>query len=120
MGNPNQINSRIYVNIDGKRQPLKAGTKFTTGGIERESVLGDAGVEGFSEKTSAPSIDATLLLRADVSLKQIQAIANSTIHLVMDGGKEFVFEGAWCEKANEVSGGEVSAKFGAMSCKEVK
>jgi hypothetical protein len=113
------LTGRIFITVKGKRLNSKEGAKIHTGGIERTGETGDVGVLGYTEKPTIPFVECVIKHDANTSLKDIQSIVDTTISADTDTKRSFIFQGAWCAKANEMSNGEVSVRFEAMKCDEV-
>lgn len=114
-----QVTGRVYISLSGiGRIRSKEGAKLNTGGIEREAAISDAGVDGFSEKVVAPSVDCTIHHTADIRLSQLQAFADGTLTFETDTGRVFTLRNAWCAKPPELNKGEVSLQFQAQECME--
>lgn len=113
------VTGRIFITVGGKRLASKEGAKLSLGGVERETVLADTGVVGFSEKTVAPSVECTVAHTADFSMKEMQEMKDVSISFDTDTGKSFVLSNAWCAKQIELEKGEVKLTFGALNCAEV-
>lgn len=113
-----QVSGRVFISVNGTRLRSKEGAKLNTGGIEREAVTSDSGVDGYTEKFSAPQVDCTISLTTDVSLASLQALTGMTLTFETDIGKIFTLRDAWCAKAPELSKGEVTLVFNAVECIE--
>lgn len=114
----NQVTGRVFVAVNGKRLRSKEGAKLKFGGVEREAVMGDTGVLGYSEKTSAPEVECTIAHMADTSLKELTDFADGSVQFETDTGKVFQLSGAWCAGGLELDKGEVKVKFQGMNCEE--
>jgi len=114
----NQITGRAYITVKGERLRSKEGASLKFGGVEREDVLGDAGVLGYSEKITAPEVECTIAHNAAFSLKTFMEITDETVIFETDTGKTYSLRNAWCKGALELSKGEVKVRFGAISCEE--
>jgi hypothetical protein len=114
----NQITGRAYITIKGARLRSKEGATLKFGGVEREDVLGDAGVLGYAEKVIAPEVECTLAHNAAFSLKSFMDITDESLHFETDTGKIYSMTNAWCKGALELTKGEVKLRFGAISCEE--
>ena len=119
MAKPNQVTGRVTIFADQKRLLSKEGAKLNTGGVERETVLGDAGVHGYSEKSVAPGIECTISHMGNTSLSELNAMTNVTLNFECDSGAQYVIRNAWLTKPCELSKGEVSLSFAGISCEEL-
>jgi hypothetical protein len=114
-----QITGRIAIIVRGERLSSKEGATLQFSDFEREGVAGDAGVLGYSEKTSIPQIEATIAHSAQTRLADFQAMEDETVSFDADTGTSYVLRNAWCTNALELSKGEVKITFQGIKCEEV-
>ncbi|KIO49595.1 phage tail tube protein [Nitrosospira sp. NpAV] len=114
----NQVTGRVFVSVNGKRLASKEGAKLGFGGIEREAVLGDSGVLGYSEKTAVPYVECTIAHKGDTSLKELQDTTDASVTFEADTGKVYMLRNAWSAKAIELDKGEVALRFEGISAEE--
>lgn len=113
-----QVAGRVFLTINGQRLRSKEGAGLETGGIEREPVVSDSGVDGFVEKIVAPKVDAKVSLTDDVRLKDLQAFKDGTLVFETDTGRVYTLTNAWNAKPPKLEKGEVTLEFGAVECLE--
>lgn len=113
------VTGRVFITVNGKRLSSKEGAKLMFGGVERETVLADTGVVGYSEKTVAPGVECTIAHTADFNMQEMQDMKDVSMSFDTDSGKTFVLSNAWCAKQLELEKGEVKLTFAALSCTEV-
>lgn len=113
-----QIAGRVFITINTQRLRSKEGASLEPGGIEREAVVSDSGVDGFTEKFVAPKVDCKVSLTADIKLAALQAFKNGTLIFETDTGRVYTLSGAWCAKPPKLEKGEVTLEFGAVECLE--
>lgn len=113
-----QVTGRVFISVGGRRLRSKEGASLNTGGASREAVVGDDSVHGYQEKLTAPSVDCTISHTADTSLKELQAMTDTTLLFETDSGKTFTLSHAWLANPPELSKGEVKLKFEATNCEE--
>lgn len=113
-----QVTGRVFISLGGKRLRSKEGATLNIGGESREAVVGDDSVHGFTAKLNAPSVDCAISHTADTSLKELQAITDTTLLFETDTGKTYTLSHAWVSNPPELSKGEVKLKFEAVSCEE--
>lgn len=113
-----QVTGRAYVNVNGQRLRSKPGAKLKFGGVEREPVVGDDSVHGYSEKLTAPSVECTISHTADTNLQELQATTSATVTFETDTGKTFLLQEAWTANALELTNGEVAITFNGVRCEE--
>lgn len=114
----NQVTGKVHISVNGKRLASKEGGKLGFGTVEREAVLGDSGVLGYSEKPTTPYIECTIAHKGDTSLKEFQDITDASITFESDTGKVYMLRNAWNAKAIEMDRGEVALRFEGMSAEE--
>jgi hypothetical protein len=114
-----QINGRVTLTLAGKRLASKEGAKLMTGGVEREPVLGDGGVLGYTEKTVAPGVECTIAYSRDTRLADLNATTDATLIFKSDTGREYILTGAFLTKPCEINKDEVALSFAAITCEEV-
>lgn len=112
-----QLAGKVFISINGKRLRSKEGASLETGGIEREAVVSDSGVDGFTEKHVAPKVDCKISLTNDIKLKEVQAFTGTLI-FETDTGRVFTLTDAWNSKPPKLEKGEVTLEFGAVECLE--
>jgi hypothetical protein len=113
-----QVAGKAFVTINGTRLRSKEGASLEMGGIEREAVISDSGVDGFQEKISAPKVEFKVSLTDSVRMADLQAFRDGTLVFETDSGRIYTLTGAWCAKPPKLEKGEVSLEFGAMECLE--
>lgn len=113
-----QIAGKVFVTINGQRLRSKEGANLETGGIEREAVISDSGVDGFMEKHTAPKVECKVSLTNDVRLADLQAFKDGTLVFETDTGRTYTLINAWNAKPPKLEKGEVSLEFGAAECLE--
>ena len=113
-----QVAGKVFITINGQRLRSKEGASLETGGVEREAVLSDSGVDGFMEKETAPKVDCKISLTNEIKLKDLQAFKDGTLIFETDTGRIYTLTSAWCAKPPKLEKGEVSLEFGATECLE--
>lgn len=113
-----QIAGKAFLTINGQRLRSKEGASLETGGAERDAVVSDSGVDGFTEKEVAPKVDCKISLTSDIKLKDLQAFKDGTLVFETDTGRVFTLTNAWCAKPPKLEKGEVTLEFGAVECLE--
>ena len=118
-----QVAGKVFLNISGVggesvRLRSKEGASLELGGVEREAAISDSGVDGFTEKVTAPKVDCKISLTNDIKLKDLQAFKNGTLIFQTDTGRVYTLSGAWCAKPPKLEKGEVTLEFGAVECQE--
>lgn len=115
----NKVTGRVFISINGERMRSKEGSKLMLGGAEREAVVGDDSIHGFTEKNTVPGIEFTMSHMTDTDLKKLADLTDASVQFEADTGRVYVLRNAWCAKSIEMSKGEVSLVFNGLSCEEV-
>lgn len=97
----------------------KPGASLNLGGVKRDPVEDDQGVAGFTEATQAPTLDATFVKKAGVSMQALAGITNEDISFEGDDGSHYVLREAWCAEPPELSNDGIKVKFAGTRCDEV-
>lgn len=113
-----QIAGKVFLTVNGQRLRSKEGAKLEMGGVEREAVISDSGVDGFMEKITAPKVDCKISLTPDIRLADLQAFKDGTLVFETDTGRVYTLTGAWNAKPPSLEKGEVSLEYGAVECLE--
>lgn len=113
-----QIAGKVFLTINGQRLRSKEGASLEMGGIEREAVISDSGVDGFMEKFTAPKVDCKVSLTNDIKMADLQAFKDGTLVFETDTGRVYTVTGAWNAKPPKLEKGEVSLEFGGSECLE--
>ena len=113
-----QVTGRVFISLSGQRIRSKEGASLETGGIDREAAISDAGVDGYTEKVTAPKVDCKINHTDATSLTDIQAFADETLTFETDTGRIYTLRNAWCSKPPKLEKGEVTLEFMGVECIE--
>lgn len=113
-----QITGRVYITISGTRLRSKEGATLNIGGAEREAVTSDAGVDGYSERITTPSVEFAINHSADTRLADLQKITGATLVFETDTGRTYTLQNAWCARPPTLTKGDVSLQFMGTECIE--
>lgn len=113
-----QVTGRAFISLNGQRIRSKEGASLDIGGVERDPVTSDAGVDGFSEKVVPPMVVCKISHTANTKLKDLQAFKNGTLLFETDSGRVYTVTDAWCAKPPKVEKGEVALEFSGTECLE--
>ena len=107
--------------IDGTLYAVKGSFQVTPSSVKREGVAGQDFVHGYTETPVVPGMKGDFSTRQELSLKQLEAIVNSTIQATLANGKTYVLTDAWTESAFDIdtAEGKVGVKFGCITCEEI-
>ncbi|MGE0487315.1 MAG: phage tail tube protein [Gammaproteobacteria bacterium] len=115
-----QLTGRCSVKINGQLIRSKPGAKLNLGGVTREAVLGDNGVDGFVQKTAAPYIEGTFTHGRDTDLQALHDLEDGSVSFETDTGKGYILRNAWSANPPELTSGEgeVTFRFEGVTCEE--
>lgn len=115
----NRVTGRVFISVNGLRLRSKEGAKLMLGGAEREAVVGDDSIHGYTEKLTVPGIECTISHMADTELKALADLTDASVQFETDTGPIYVLRNAWLAKPIEMTKGEVSLSFNGLSAEEV-
>lgn len=108
-----KVTGRIEILVNGDKLLNKEGAVANGIGesgeptFEREPVMGDTGLQGFTETPQEANIEVNLTDRDDVSLSELAALTDATcIFRTAGGGKQYTLKNAFCVKNLSVTGGQ--------------
>lgn len=115
------ITGRAFVRVDGKQLKSRPGASLKLGGVNRNTVIGDDGVHGFTEEVVAPGISCTISHDKDTSLKELAAISDASITFEADNGKTYIMSQSWLTAPPELNAqdGGVPLAFEGISIEEL-
>ena len=112
-----QVTGRVFISLGGQRLRSKEGASLDIGGIERAPAESDAGVDGFTERMTAPKVDCKINHTAQTKLKDLQDFTGN-MAFETDTGRVYTLVNAWCAKPPRLEKGEVTLEFSATECLE--
>lgn len=112
-----QVTGRVFISLNGDRIRSKEGASLEAGGLEREPAISDSGVDGHTEKYTAPKVVCKINHTAKTSLLDIHAF-KGTLTFETDTGRVFTLIEAWSGKPPKLAKGEADFEFGAVECLE--
>lgn len=113
-----QVTGKVYISMNGKRIRSKEGASLDYGGIKRDAVMSDAGVDGFNEAFQAPKVECAVNHTPDVSLAEFAAFKDGTVLFETDTGSVYTVTGAFLTDPPKMSKGEVTLSFSGVECLE--
>lgn len=119
MANPRKVWGQTRIKVDGRTYETEGKSSLEVGGTTRESVEADFVAGHFTEKTSASKLTCSILLTADVSLTELQAIDNATTTMETDTGRTYVQRNAWVGNQISASEGKAQVEFYAAPAEEL-
>lgn len=114
-----QVTGRVFISVGGRRLRSKPDATLDIGGVRRDPVTSDSGVDGYTESTTAPAVNCTISHMAGVSLADLAAIRDETMRFQTDTGIGYTIRGAWLAAPPTLGGGgEVTLAFNGVECIE--
>jgi hypothetical protein len=107
----------VFIALNGQRIRSKEGASLDTGGLKRDAQTSDAGVDGFSESVTAPTVDCRINHTAATSLTELHAF-KGTLTFETDTGRAYTLTNAWSSTPPKLEKGEVTLQFQATECIE--
>ena len=116
-----QITGKAIIKVDGNQWRTTDGCKLHPGGVEREAKVGGGKVQGYSEKSKAPELDASVYHTKDTDLTATNAIKDATVLFECDTGDRYLLKSAFVtsQEALDSENGTVPVKMSAMSCERL-
>lgn len=106
-----QVAGQARVKVSGGLLETDGETTLELGGVKRDSVKGDYQASAFREETEPSKVEISILMKAGVSLKAIQAIAGETLTVEFDTGTTYVIPDAYCAEPPSVTQKDGKAKL---------
>lgn len=114
--------SRAYIKTNGALLATLPGAKLDLGGVERNAVMGDAGVLGYSEVTKPSMLSCEIALSGGTSLAALGKITGATVTYEADTGQTYMIRNAFVTKTMSVQagdGGKVALEFSGDPAEEM-
>lgn len=96
------------LSIDGVAYDVVSDANYMPGTVKRETLIGQSGIQGYSEMPMAPYIGATIRDNGSLTVQSFNAMTNVTLVLTLANGKLVYGEGMWNVEAEEVKTQEAS------------
>ena len=116
------VGGTAYVKVDGVQLQLRGNLTTNIGDKERETVVGQDGVHGFTEKPMAPFIECEITDHRDLDIPALGEITDATVTAEMATGKVYVLRNAWSLKAPDLNAaeGSMTIRFEGLRGEEVR
>jgi len=118
---PNKLAGVAYLTIDGTSYKIAGDAKYSPSSIKRETLIGQSGVDGYSEMPAAGSISMSVRDAGNLKVADFNAMRNVTVVLELANGKTITGGNMWCVEAQEVdtTEGKFDVRFEGRSVVEV-
>jgi hypothetical protein len=104
----NRLAGIAFISVDGQSYMLQADLTYRVSTVERESLIGQDTVHGYSEKPSTGKISATLRDAKNLSVASFNSMTNSTVVLQLTNGKTIIGRNMWTVDVQEVKTAEAT------------
>lgn len=114
---------RAYIKVDGRLLETNKGAKIDLGGVERQPVVGNNTVHGYSEQPKPSTLECEISVGPNTSVADMAKITDATITFEADTGQTWVIRNAWLTEppvVNDAEGGKVALKFAGPPAEEMK
>lgn len=110
---PNRLAGTAYVTVNGSPVALAGSLEYSPVLVARESLKGQDGVHGFSEKPETPHIAGTFRDSGKLSLTQINAMDDVTVDVRLANGKRIIGRNMWTvgELTSKTETGEIEIRW---------
>lgn len=119
-GTQNRRAGIASLSIDGTSYDVVSDAAYFVNTVKRETLLGQSGIQGFSEMPVAPYISATIRDAGSMTVADFNAMTSSSLVLTLANGKVVYGDSLWCTECEEVKTQEAtfSIKFEGVSVQE--
>jgi len=94
-GNPNRLAGTASITVDGTNYLLVGDFEYNPSSVTRETLSGQDGVHGFSEKKRPGSISASLRDASNLTVADLNAMDNVTVVAQLANGKTIIGRNMW-------------------------
>lgn len=95
-----------FVMVDGVQYMLSGDLSYCVSTVERETLVGQDRVHGYSEKPNAPYISGTFRDAGGLTVAGFNAMTNVTVTCSLANGKTIVGRNMWTVEIQEVKTAE--------------
>lgn len=115
-----RIAGTAFIKLDGGQLSLVGTLSIQPMSRTREGVVGMDGIHGYKESTIIPYIEAEVTKNPELSLKDIERVADSTVTAECADGTVYVLRNAWFagEATLDAAEGKVTLRFEGLECLE--
>ncbi|TAL89286.1 MAG: phage tail protein [Candidimonas sp.] len=108
--NTNRLAGTAYLDVDGKKYLLRGSLNYNPSKSTRETIIGDDGVHGYSEKPFAGMISGKFTDGGGLLVADFNAMTNVTVTVELANGKTVTGRNMWTVDAQEVDSEEASVE----------
>lgn len=122
MANSKPIGGTGTVRVNGNRIPFRGDLTWNFQTAQKKGVAGrDSDVHGFTTDPVVPYIEGDFTWDGGVTTKQLEAIVNGTVAVLLQDGRQLILRGAWVagEITPNLDEGKCKLKFEGVDGEEV-
>jgi len=110
---PGRVGGTIHLKAGGVVLRAKGSFSYDIGGFLREEVMGQVGIDGFTEVAVPGYIEGEITDDGSVDVKALRNTKNATVTLALANGKTVVLNKAFAagEWTGQTEAGNMSVKF---------
>ena len=119
--NTNRLAGIAYLSVDGFTFLLSGDLSYSVSKVERETLIGQDRVHGYSEKPHAGFIHGTIRDAGGLSVSAINAMTNVTAVCELANGKTITGRNMWTVETQEAKteDGTIEVKWEGFSVEEI-
>lgn len=109
-----QLIGRAFISVNGERVRSEPGATIDIGGVMRETVIGDIGVDGYAETPKQAVVDMSVSVGRGEGVARYRDLNDTSITFECDTGQVFSVRNAWLTEPPIITGqngGQVKLKF---------
>ena len=108
-----QFTGTAYISVNGKMLRSKPGASLKVGGMERQEVVANGKIVGYTEKPVPSELDCTVAHTGDTDLLEMSAYKDATVTFETDSGQTYTIANAWTSEPCDLKSdsGDTSLKM---------
>lgn len=100
--NVNRLAGIAYISVDGQSYMLSGELTYSPGSVERETLIGQDRVHGYSEKPRAPFISGSFRDAGTLTVDDFNNMTDVTVTCELANSKTVIGRNMWTAQAQEV------------------
>jgi hypothetical protein len=116
----NRLAGIAYLSVNGQSYMLAGDLAYSPSKVSRETLIGQDGIHGYSEKPHAGSISGSFRDGGGLTVADFNAMTNVTVTAELANGKTIIGSSMWTTDAQEVKTqeGTFEVKWEGLSVEE--
>lgn len=104
----NRLAGIAYLSVNGQSYMLAGDLSYNPSKVSRESLVGQDGIHGYSEKPHVGSISGSFRDGGSLTVADFNAMTNVTVTAELANGKTIIGSGMWTVDVQEVKTAEAT------------